>query len=57
MNKWIVMMIVVALQGCSSQDPVSAFDDSLYSGKPVDSLSSSEAPKPKQKRLPEVTER
>lgn len=45
MKKWIVMMIVVAVQGCSSQDPVSAFDDSLYSGKPVDSLSSSEAPK------------
>ncbi|MFH0265746.1 tetratricopeptide repeat protein [Vibrio rumoiensis] len=45
MQKWIMLMMLVALQGCSSNDQVNAFDDSLYSGKPVDSLTANEAPK------------
>lgn len=44
MKKWIVIAILAALQGCSSTNDATAFDDSLYSGKPVDSLSTDKPP-------------
>ncbi|PMO51314.1 hypothetical protein BCT07_06380 [Vibrio breoganii] len=42
---FVIIALVLSVIGCSSTEEVNEFDKTLYSGKPIDSLTSEDAPK------------
>lgn len=52
MNRMVLLLLPLLILGCASSDePTNQFDAELYSGKPIDTLTSDDPPSAKKKQL------